>query len=96
MNFRTGQKVICVNDRFNRKPVHAVKAGEIYYINGFYSCPSCQSLQFSLFEFPFYTLMGCKCGLTLERRQTFYAWRFVPLDEAEIEEKREEKAITIS
>ena len=83
MSYKIGQKVLCVDDRFDRQPVYAVKIGEVYTIKGFYNCPSCGSLQFILFEFPLHTLMGCKCGHTMDRRQSFYAWRFVPLEDQE-------------
>jgi len=94
MGFKIGHKVLCVDDRFDRQPAHAVKLGEVYTIQGFYRCPSCGSLQYSLFEFHFYTLMGCRCGHTLYRRQTFYAWRFVSIEDQEnIAEVPEEELV---
>jgi len=94
MSYRIGQKLLCIDDRFDHRPTHAVKAGEVYTLTGFYYCPACQSPQFTLSEFPFTTRMRCGCGHTRERRQTFYAWRFVPLEEQEnVAEVPEEELI---
>jgi hypothetical protein len=79
MNFRTGQKVICVNDQFKRYCAYPIKKGVIYTIDGFYKCP-CGSEQVTLREKNAFIDMICKCDRLSYRRQSFYSWRFIPLE----------------
>jgi hypothetical protein len=79
MNFKEGQKVYCVIGSYNSYCIHPVNKGSIYTIHGRYTCP-CGSSQVTLKEFPEATNMGCRCDRTSVRRQTFYSWRFIPLD----------------
>jgi hypothetical protein len=79
MSFRVGQKVLCVNDHYHSYCRYPVKKGSVYTIHGFYRC-SCGSLQVTLVEFPGETLMHCRCPLVSERRQSYYIWRFIPLE----------------
>jgi hypothetical protein len=79
MNFKKGQKVYCVNGSYNSYCIHPIKKGSVYTIHGWYYC-LCGSSQVTLKEFPDSTKMGCRCHRTSVRRQTFYSWRFIPLD----------------
>lgn len=82
MKFELGQKVLCVDDHFNYGPSR-LKKGLIYTIDGFYLCP-CGSHQVTVVEIPDIISMGCKCHRTLIRRQSYYNWRFVPLEFSEM------------
>ena len=79
MNFRTGQKVVCVNDHFVRYCSYPIKKGVIYTIDGFYKC-RCGSYQLTLRERSVFIDMICKCNRISYRRQSYYSWRFIPLD----------------
>ena len=78
MEFKLGQKVLCVNNHFNHGQSR-LKKGSVYTIHGFYQC-ACRSRQVTLFEIPDVTNMGCKCHRTSVRRQSYYNWRFIPLE----------------
>lgn len=82
MKFEFGQKVVCINNHFNYGQSR-LKKGYIYTIEGFYICP-CGSNQVTLVEIPDIISMRCKCHRTLIRRQSYYNWRFVPLEFSEI------------
>lgn len=86
MKFEFGQRVICVNDNFMSYCRYPVKKGSIYTIHGFYQC-ACGSHQVTLVEIPFLISMQCKCHRTLFRRQSYYNWRFVPLQSLEMTEE---------
>jgi hypothetical protein len=79
MNFNTGQKVLCVNDHFGSYCAYAIRKGLIYTIHGFYKC-DCGSDQVTLKEVPVFINMGCRCFRTSYRRQSYFSWRFMPLD----------------
>ncbi len=79
MNFHKGQKVLCVNDRFIIYCSYPVKKGKVYTIHDFYTC-DCGSKQVTLTEKPYVDQMKCGCGRIEERRQSYYNWRFVPLE----------------
>jgi len=79
MNFHAGQKVLCVNDYFRTYCAYPIKKGLVYTIHGFYRCV-CGSDQVTLMEIPFSTYMGCRCHRTISRRQSYFTWRFIPLD----------------
>ncbi len=79
MKFEIGQKVLCLDDHFSTYCAYPVKKGSIYTINGFYEC-ACGSHQVNLIEFQPVIKMRCKCQRTIYRRQSFYSWRFIPLD----------------
>ena len=79
MNFRAGQKVLCVNDHYTSYCAYPLKKGSVYTIDGFYRC-SCGSSQVTLMEIPEVTNMGCRCHLTSVRRQSYFTWRFIPLE----------------
>ena len=85
MKFKLGQKVLCVDDHFDYGP-SCLKKGSVYTIDGFYRC-SCGSNQVTLVEIPDVLSMRCKCHQTSIRRQTYYNWRFVPLEYFEIFEE---------
>lgn len=38
MNFKAGQKAVCVNDHFRSYCAYPVRKGLIYTIDGFYKC----------------------------------------------------------
>ena len=78
MRFYIGQKVLCVNERFGSYCSHPVKKGLVYTIHGFYKC-GCGSDQVTLFERPYINSMKCGCGRLATRRQSYYNWRFIPL-----------------
>ena len=78
MKFKIGQKVLCVDDHFNYGQSRLTQ-GSIYTIIGFYLCP-CGSNQVTLLEIPDVLSMRCKCHHTSIRKQTYYNWRFVPLE----------------
>ncbi len=79
MNFKTGQKVLCVNDYFGSYCAYPIRKGLIYTIHGFYKC-DCGSDQITLKEIPGSIIMGCRCFRTSFRRQSYFTWRFMPLD----------------
>lgn len=97
MKFRKGQMVRCVNDGFNnRPPAYKVTIGAVYTVEDTYQCPVCNSEQNILFEFPLHTSMGCRCPNTTYMRQTFYAWRFEPVEDSEYEPEVSEDALFAS
>ena len=79
MKFHRGQKVLCVNDRFRSYCSYPVIKGVVYTISDLYAC-DCGSSQVTLFEKPFMSTMKCGCGRVAERRQSYYSWRFIPLE----------------
>ena len=79
MNFKTGQKVLCVNDHFRTFCASPVKKGVVYTIDGFYRCP-CGSGQVTLQERASMIDMICKCSRLSYRRQSYYSWRFIPVE----------------
>ena len=78
MNFKIGQRVLCVNDYKMRYCLYPIRKGLVYTIAGFYKC-SCGSDQVTLSEVPCMTNMVCKCEKISYRRQSYYAWRFIPM-----------------
>jgi len=78
MNFKTGQKVLCVNDHFRTYCAFPVVKGTVYTISGTFKC-ECGSSQVILKERPLKIDMNCRCGFFSFRRQSFYDWRFIPL-----------------
>jgi hypothetical protein len=79
MEFKPGQRVICVNDQYRSYSRYPVTKGMVYTIHSNYQCP-CGSRQVTLMEFPGRTPMGCRCPRTSNRRPSYYNWRFIPLD----------------
>ena len=79
MGFHIGQKVLCVNDRFRSFCSYPVKKGLVYTVQGLYRC-ECGSHQVVLFEKPYMSEMQCGCGRIENRRQSYYNWRFIPLE----------------
>lgn len=79
MNFRVGQRVLCINDRYRSYCRFPLKKGSVYTVNGFYTC-ACGSLQVTLSEIKGETNMGCRCHRTSVRRQSFFIWRFIPME----------------
>ncbi len=79
MNFRVGQKVLCVNDKYGTYCAYPLKKGSVYTIHGFYKCP-CGSQQVTLMEITGIINMGCRCDRTSTRRQSYFNWRFIPLE----------------
>ena len=79
MKLKTGQKVLCVNDHYNSYCKYPLIKGSIYTIHGLYQC-HCGSPQVTLKEFPDEVNMKYKCPRTSERRQSYYNWRFIPLE----------------
>ena len=78
MNFRVGQKVVCINDSYRSYCAYPLKKGAIYTIYGFYTC-DCGSHQVFLDEIPGVVWMGCRCDRIFLRRQSYYSNRFRPL-----------------
>lgn len=93
MKFEVGQKVLCINDHFSYCK-YPLKRGTIYTIHGFYQC-ACGSHQITLMEIPYAVNMGCRCDRTSFRRQSYYHWRFLPLEyfEESIESSSDRKEI---
>ena len=84
MTLKQNQKVRCVNATWvNRIPQYRVVLNAVYTVEDTYYCPVCNSEQYVLHEFPYYTMMGCKCPLNSRRRQTFYSWRFEAIQDPE-------------
>ena len=80
MKFYPGQKVLCVNDYFFPRCAYPIRKGSVYTISGFYKCV-CGSDQVTLTGIPDDAiLMGCRCGRTSMRPQTYYSWRFIPIE----------------
>lgn len=80
MTFKIGQSVVCINATCNSYRGNGpLKKGRIYTIDGYYSC-GCGSKQVSISERPEVLTMHCGCSHTSVRRQTYYEWRFMPLD----------------
>ena len=79
MNFKPGQKVLCVNDHFRTYCTFPVVKGTVYTISGTYTC-ACGSSQVILKERPLKIDMNCRCGFVSCRRQSFYDWRFIPIE----------------
>jgi hypothetical protein len=79
MEFKTGQKVVCINPTCTRYCKYPLKKGAIYTVDGFYQC-ECGSRQVSISEKPAVLTMYCGCSRSANRRQTYYNWRFIPLE----------------
>lgn len=79
MNFKAGQKVLCILDQYNSYCKFPLKRGSVYTVNGFYKC-ACGSLQITLAEITGVTKMGCRCHRTSVRRQSYFIWRFIPME----------------
>ena len=99
MIFEKTQKVVCINATCKTYCRYPLKKGAIYTISGLYQC-ECGSLQVALVEYPEVLNMHCGCSRVSERRQTYYEWRFMPLDLftnfiAIPEEKSVEEELTI-
>ncbi len=79
MNYRPGQRLVCVNDRFSSYCSHPIIKGTVYTVHENYRC-ACGSKQVTLFERPYINDMRCGCGRIANRRQSYYNWRFLPFD----------------
>jgi hypothetical protein len=80
MKFYSGQKVLCVNDHFNPPCAYMIRKGSEYIIRGFYKC-TCGSDQVTLVGIPDNPIsMICRCGRISTRPQTYYSWRFIPIE----------------
>ena len=79
MKFEIGKKLVCVNARYNNYCACPLVEGNIYSVYNYYTCPECHSTQIYLKEVPDIVIMGCKCDRISERRHSYYAWRFRPL-----------------
>lgn len=83
MEFKEVQKVLCVNDHYRSYCRYPLKKESIYTIHGFYQC-TCGSHQVTLMEIPDVVNMECRCHRTSIRKQSYYNWRFIPLEYSEI------------
>ena len=79
MTYKEGQKVVCVDPTCKTYCRYPLKKGAIYTIHGHYQC-TCGSLQVALEEYQEVLNMHCGCSRISHRRQTYYEWRFMPLD----------------
>jgi len=79
MIFKNGQKVICVRGTSKANCNCSLRKGAVYTVESPYQC-ACGSHQVALKEIPEVLLMRCACSHTANRRQTYYNWRFIPLD----------------
>ena len=79
MTFKEGQKVVCVDARSLGYCKYPLQKGKIYTVASNYSC-ACGSRQISIVEQPEVLTMLCGCYRTAVRRQSYYNWRFIPLD----------------
>jgi hypothetical protein len=86
MEFKLGQKVLCVNDRYGSYCRYPLSKGGIYTIHGFHRC-TCGSQQVTLMEIAGVVTMGCRCQRTSVRRHSYYIWRFIPLEYSETHAK---------
>jgi hypothetical protein len=79
MKFKKGQQVLCVNASYGTYCAFPLKKGSIYSVDDFYECP-CGSHQITLMEVPGLAKMGCRCDHSTFRRQSYFKWRFIPLE----------------
>jgi hypothetical protein len=80
MTFKIGQKVVCINATCNSyRGNRPLQKGRVYTVDGNYTC-GCGSKQVSITERPEVLIMHCGCSRRSVRRQTYYNWRFMPLD----------------
>lgn len=73
-----GDKVVCKYPKRSFSCPNPLVKGEIYTVAGIYVC-QCSSVQICLEEADYDISMICKCGREEWRRQSYYAWRFQPL-----------------
>ena len=78
MNFKFNQKLVCVHDNYKSYCAFPLKKGKVYTVQGFHKC-QCGSFQINLKEVEPVVLMRCGCGAVSMRRQSYYYWRFRPL-----------------
>lgn len=78
MQFKINQKVVCINNKHHGYCSHPLEKGGIYTVYGFCTC-QCGSEQIFLDEISDVVLMKCKCNRLSERRHSYYAHRFRPL-----------------
>ena len=90
MNFKIGQKVVCINARYKTYCACPLVKGNIYTVYGFYTC-ECGSEQIYVDEVTEIVLMGCRCHRTGMRRHSYYSDRFRPLQYYDIYNKLFEK-----
>lgn len=79
MNFKKGQKVLCVDGNSKLHPV-AVKKGGEYIIDGFSCCADCGMQTVTLVGLSELSEVYCKCGSISEERENYRASRFIPAD----------------
>ena len=79
MTYKKGQKVVCVDPSCKTFCRYPLKKGAIYTIDSQYQC-ECGSPQVALKEYQDVLNMHCGCSRISHRRQTYYEWRFMPLD----------------
>lgn len=82
MNFKVGQRVICINDSWSKQIPYPLRKGAVYTISGFYKC-DCGSDQVTLEEVPFIINMVCRCNRSFLRRQSYFKWRFSTTESCE-------------
>jgi hypothetical protein len=78
MEFTIGQKIVCIDARYKTFCAFPLKKGKIYTVSGFFKC-ECSSEQLFLHGISQFVRMGCACNRTSLRRQSYFTWRFKPL-----------------
>jgi len=99
MQFEAGQKIVCINANWKGYCRYPLTKGAVYTVHSTYRC-TCGSRQIALREYAAVLNVVCCCSQIITRRQTYYEWRFVPLDLFEEiiaipKEKAEEKEVQI-
>lgn len=99
MNYEAGQKVVCINATWKGYCRYPLKKGAVYTVHSNYRC-TCGSRQIAFMEYADVLNVVCCCSQIISRRQTYYEWRFMPLDLfKEImsmpEDKTEEKEVQL-
>jgi len=79
MIYKKDQQVVCINDSFTSYCRYPLTKGGIYTVHSLFQC-ECGSIQVTLLEYPEILNMRCGCSLSANRRQSYYEWRFMPLD----------------
>lgn len=82
MNFKKGQKVVCVDDRIygTLKPLN-LKKGNIYTVDGFSCCTDCGLATIFVAELNEKIISVCICGHSQLERQNYLVKRFVPAED---------------
>ena len=79
--FKTGQKVVCIDNSGHHPLEMPLIKGDIYTVMGFHCCPKCNIPSIIVNEIPDIRNMHCDCGLREEMVANFKSERFRGLKE---------------